>query len=126
MKVFLLLPKNGSDRPYLHHCSQRNRNYYLIKKFIVMKNEKLTVLDFKKDQLVNLNEEDMTAVKGGHTSMPCFQMTIKIFDETKDASIWICKPKPPQPDPQGEFYITKHQFVGVTCASVPPIVIYGY
>lgn len=29
-----------------------------------MKNEKLTVLDFKKDQLVNLNEEDMMAVKG--------------------------------------------------------------
>ena len=95
-----------------------------------MKNQKLTVLDFKKEELVNLNDEDMMAIKGGYTSGPCVAISLKIYDEvkqnTKEASWWKCEtPPPPKPD-QTKFYVTKHQIGNVTCMSVPPVVVYGY
>lgn len=34
--------------------------------------KKLTILDFKKEQLVNLNDEEMFKIKGGVSSFLCF------------------------------------------------------
>ena len=97
-----------------------------------MKNQKLTVLDFKKEELVNLNDEDMMAIKGGYTSGPCVAISLKIYDEvkqnTKEASWWKCEtpPPPPKNDIDDKFIVTQHQIVNATCMSVPPVVIYGY
>ena len=94
-----------------------------------MKNQKLTVLDFKKEELVNLNDEDMMAIKGGYTSGPCVAISLKIYDEvkqnTKEASWWKCAPKDTKP-PEDDFKISKIQYPEATCATIPPLVIEVY
>jgi len=85
---------------------------------------KLTVLDFKKEQLVNLNDEEMSAVKGGLSSIGCSIASVAFsYVYGKDASWWRCKKDtPPEPD----FYISKIQYPEITCASIEPIVIEAY
>jgi len=91
-----------------------------------MKNEKLTVLDFKKEQLVNLNEEDMMAVKGGFSSVPCVGLGIGFaslaYHFAKGESYIHCENEVYTKN----FNVTKEQFTDVTCYSVPPVVIYGH
>lgn len=89
-----------------------------------MKDSKLTVLDFKKEQLVNLNEEDMTAVKGGvdDTTYQCIRWAITFMTaavaEGEKASLWSC--------PEPEFKVTDN-YLGddITCASSPDVIING-
>jgi len=90
-----------------------------------MKNEKLTVLDFKKDQLVNLNEEDMMAVKGGESTLPCVGVGIAFgtlaYQFAKGESYVHCDKPELKP-----YNISEHQYSEISCASVPPVVIKGY
>lgn len=129
IKFFLLLPKNGSTRGYLERVSQQEfiSCYYLNQNIFTMKNQKLTVLDFKKEELVNLNDEDMMAIKGGYTSGPCVAISLKIYDEvkqnTKEASWWKCEK--PTPNDQ-DFFVSQIQYPEATCASIPPLVIEVY
>lgn len=91
-----------------------------------MKNEKLTVLDFKKEQLVNLNEEDMMAVKGGLSTLPCIGIGLAFaslaYDFAREESYVHCK-RDVEPN---DFFVTKHQVSDVGCYSVPPVVINAY
>ena len=91
-----------------------------------MKNEKLTVLDFKKEQLVNLNEEDMMAVKGGLSTLPCIGIGLAFaslaYDFAREESYLQCKGG----GEPGDFYVTQHQLSEISCYSVPPVVINAY
>lgn len=90
--------------------------------------KKLSVLDFKKEQLVNLNEEEMFKVKGGTSSIPCVRLGLAFgaaaYGFGVAESYWHCIG-----DGGGNeeyFTPTQIQFPEVTCASVDWVYIYGY
>ncbi len=92
-----------------------------------MKNErKTTVLEFKKERLVNLNDEEMFKVKGGNSTRVCTK-TIR--------EIWkICKKYWPafellegdDSTIEKPFKVTDN-YLGsdITCASSPELIVHG-
>lgn len=83
--------------------------------------KKLTVLEFKKEQLVNLNQEEASAIKGGASSFVCAVDSVRKGCFHKYEKWFGGRDEKPS-----DFQITDN-YLGsdITCASFPELVVYG-
>lgn len=86
-------------------------------------------MDFKREQLVNINEEGMTTVKGGVSTWPCARGGLFFagvaYGYGKYESYWHCGNGGGGAE-TGDFYISKIQSDEVTCATIDWVQIQGY